>query len=133
MKIPNNTKWFEYYNANPKNRKTSDCVFRSISSALKMPYNDVIMEMAELSCKNGYCINDKKQVDIYLKSKGWTKVKQPRKNDNTKYIGKEFVEIFNGECLANIGGNHITYITNNKIIDIFDCSDSCIGNYYIMK
>ena len=129
MKIPENTDSFIYYNANPKNRKTSDCVFRAISKFLDQDYNMTIMEMAELSCKNGYCINSKKQIEIYLSNKGLIKHRQPRKDDNAKFTGKEFVK--QGiDCIANIGGHHITCIINGKIYDTWDCSDGCIGNYY---
>ena len=41
MKIPENTPSFTYYNANPKNRKTDDCVVRALCTALKQDYNGI--------------------------------------------------------------------------------------------
>ena len=48
------TSTFKYYNANPKNRITTDCVVRAICTALMIPYNQVVMEMAKLQCDTGY-------------------------------------------------------------------------------
>ena len=49
------TDTFSYFNANPKNKITGDCVARAICTALELPYNQVVMELAEQQCKTGYC------------------------------------------------------------------------------
>lgn len=130
MAEPKNTDTFEYYNANPKNKKTEDCVFRAISTALNQSWEDTLMEMAKLSCKTGYSIVGKNLIDKYLESKGWKKNKQPRKADGKCYTGKEFVKVFKEECVANIGSGHIVYIKGGKIFDIWNCTENCIGNYW---
>lgn len=127
------TKTFTYYNANPKGRITCDCVARAICTALNEPYNNVLKEMFEMQLETGYEYTDKKCIDKYLQSKGWTKMKQPRKADNTKYTGNEFCKKFKGTCVANIGGNHIVAIKNGKVHDIWDSTDGCIGNYWIKE
>lgn len=125
------TKTFTYYNANPKNRITGDCTFRAICTALGQTWEQTVMEMAELSCKTGYALNDTKGIAKYMELKGWTKMKQPRKSDNTKYTGAEFCKIFKGTCVANIGGHHIVCIKNGKVHDTWDSTDGCIGNYWV--
>lgn len=145
------TQAFMYYNANPKNRVTGDCAFRAICLALQETWQDVVMEMAQLSCKTGYAINDSKGIHKYLESKNFIKQNQPRKEDNTKYTGTEFCDWLSinypngeiGNVIANIGGHHIVCIkpTNHgdgfncryKILDTWNCSDGCIGNYWIKK
>lgn len=140
------TEVFQYYNRNPKNRITTDCVLRAISTALDMPYHEVVMEMSEIQCKTGYDSHSKEVIDRYLKSKGWVKCKQPRKYDNTKYTGEEFClkiqhpiyceELELPDCdwhhmVANIGGHHIVAIIDGKIHDIWDSSGGCIGNVWV--
>ena len=125
------TKTFTYYNANPKGRITGDCTFRAICTALGQTWEQTVMEMAELSCKTGYAINDTKGIAKYMELKGWTKMKQPRKANNTKYTGEEFCKIFKGTCVANIGGNHVVCIKNGKVYDTWDSTDGCIGNYWV--
>lgn len=137
------TTTFHYYNANPRNRITTDCVIRAITTALEQDYNTTVMEMAEMQCKSGYDDGDKKLYDMYLQSKGWVKRNQPRKWDNTKYTGKEWCEQLQedigyaggGEHLkhivANIGGHHVVAIINGKVWDIWNSTDGCIGNYWV--
>lgn len=139
------TSTFHYYNANPYNRFTTDCVIRAICTALEMPYNIVLMEMAQLQCETGYDSRENKLIDLYLKSKGWVKHKQPRKADNTKYTGVEFCKAISKDIfslgksiVANIGGGHIVCIkpiggsvrNNHKVHDTWDSTDGCIGIYW---
>lgn len=133
------TDTFICYNANPKNRITGDCTFRAISTAMEMPWNEVVMEMAELSCDTGYAINDKKGIERYLTKKGWVKMKQPRRRDNTKYTGKEFIEeivreqYYDEPIIVSIGGHHLTCVCANHFMDIWDCTDKSVGNYWIKR
>lgn len=136
------TKVFHYFNANPKNRITTDCVVRAICTGTGIPYNQVVLEMAEMQCKTGYDDGSNQLIEKYLASKGWKKHKQPRKYDNTKYTGAEFCkellrydsEIDSGEdmhhIIANIGGHHIVAIISGMIYDIWNSSSGCIGNYF---
>ena len=127
------TKTFHYYNANPKNRVTCDCVARAICTGMDRPYNDVLKEMFELQIETGYEYTDKKCIEKYLELKGWKKHKQPKKSDNTKYTGEEFCKKIANKSkryIANIGGNHTVAIVNGKVYDIWDSTDGCIGNYW---
>lgn len=130
QKYPN-TKTFMYYNANPKGRITCDCVVRAICTALDKSYNEILKEMFEMAIKTGYEYTDKKCIDKYLQSKGWVKMKQPRKSNNTKYTGEEFCKIFKETCVANIGGHHIVCIKDGKVYDTWNSTDGCIGNYWV--
>lgn len=132
VKYPN-TSTFVNYNANPKGRITGDCTFRAIATALEQTWEETVMEMAELSCKTGYAINDNKGIAKYMELKGWKKMKQPRKKNNTKYTGNEFCKMFKGTCVANIGGHHIVCIKNGKVYDTWDSTEGCIGNYWVKE
>lgn len=135
------TRTFHFHNANPKNRITTDCVIRAISTALELPYNTVVMEMAEMQCKTGYDPSENKLIDMYLQSKGWVKKYQPRKIDGKKYTGAEFCQEVKEGCtwgdgdftriVANIGGGHTVAIINGKVWDIWDSTDGCIGIYWV--
>ena len=133
------TSTFHYHNANPKNRATGDCVFRAISVALNQSWEQTVMEMAEMSCKTGFAINDTKGIAKYLESKGWVKHPQPRKWDNTKFTGEEWCrelwQNYRGcgyqRMVANIGGHHTVAIIGFKVWDTWDSTDGCIGNYWV--
>ena len=126
------TTTFHYYNANPKNKITGDCMIRALCTALEEPYEKVYNELFECSIKSGYMLNDKKNYGKYLESKGWIKHKQPRKSDNTKYTGKEFcyrARIYEN-YIAHIGGHHIVAIVNAKVYDTWDSTQGCVGTYW---
>lgn len=132
------TKTFHFYNANPKNRITGDCVVRAISTALNQDYNQTYKELFDLSVKTGYMLNDKKCYSKYMSSKGWIKLPQPRKRDNTKYTGKEYCEMiqeysFNypGRLFIHIGGHHVAAIVEGRICDIWNSTGGCVGNVWI--
>lgn len=130
------TSTFHYYNANPKNKVGDDCVIRAICTALNQPWEQTVRELTEVGIKYGYVVNDPNTYKRYLKAKGWTIHKQPRKADNTKYIGKEFCNNIakqNQNYIAHIGGGHIVAIINGKVNDIWDSTDGCIGNYWIKE
>jgi hypothetical protein len=134
------TKTFHFYNANPKGKFTTDCTIRAICTALEIPYEQVIMEMAKMECETGYNRSSNEGINQYLESKGWKKNKQPRKLDNTKYTGEDLCEqIHEGlhinneplnRLIANIGGGHIVAIIDGKVWDTWDSTDGCIGNYW---
>ena len=131
------TSTFHFYNANPKNKLTTDCVIRAISTAMERPYNEVYEELFRFSLKCGYMLNDNKCYEKYLEAKGWRKNSQPRKDDKTKYTGKEFCEEiqthrhwYNPQIIAHIGGHHIVAIMYGKVNDTWDSTDGCIGNYW---
>lgn len=45
------TNTFHFHNANPKGRITTDCVIRAICVATELPYNQVVMELADFSVR----------------------------------------------------------------------------------
>ena len=81
----------------------------------------------------GYDLCDVKCFSKYLENKGWKKQKQPWKENNKKYTGKEFVKIFKGVCVANIGAGHTVCIKDGNVLDIWDSTEGCIGNYWIKE
>lgn len=127
------TKTFKLYNANPKGKFTGDCVIRAVCTALEKPYEETYRELLELCLQTGYSIASKENYSKYLELQGWTKKKQPRKRDNTKYTGEEFCKFYKGTCVANIGGNHVVCIKDGKVYDTWDSTDGCIGNYWVKE
>lgn len=139
-----NTDSFFYYNANPKNRFTTDCRIRAICTACEVPYNKVVKDLCEIQCETGHDRGSDKAISILMERYGWTKHKQPRKADNTKYTGAEFCKWadrhLSGEnVFCHIGGQHEAAIKKvkhwdgkerYKVIDIWDSTGGCIGRYW---
>ena len=130
MKIPEDTSTFRYYNANPKNKHTTDCVVRAICTELNQSYEQTAKELTDLWLKTGNHISDVKCYGKYLESKGYIKNKQPRKTNNRKYTGTEFVQVFKDVCVAHIGGHHMVCIKDGKVLDTWNSTRGSIGNYW---
>ena len=125
--------WFQLYNSNPKNKKTSDCVVRALAIATQKPYTQVLDELVEICKKTGYFINDKKCYEKYLKDNNFVKMRQPRKKDNTKYTIYEIDTII-GDSVAVVScANHLTIVSNKMLLDLWDCRFKTIGNYWVKK
>lgn len=130
------TKTFHFYNANPKNRFTGDCVYRALTAATGYKWEEMILACAAMAIKSGYSPASKENYGRVLEALGFQKMKQPRKEDGTKYTGKEFcLELAkkNVRYVANIGGNHVVAIVNCKVQDIWNSTDGCIGNYWVKE
>lgn len=126
-----NTSTFCYYNANPRNRITEDCMFRAISLATGYSWEEIVKMYYELVIETKY--DGEQVIDKLLSNLGWVKHKQPRKPNNTKYTGKEFchsLACIEERYIANIGSHHMVAIINGRVNDIWDSTDGCIGNYW---
>lgn len=139
------TRWFHFHNANPKNRFTGDCVYRAVSEATGLSWEEVVRGLAESAIKTGYAPSSKENMDRFLAGCGWLKLKQPRKGDNTKYTGEDFCKalrkgefIVGGDAIiANLGGSHVVCIKSDgkwwKVWDTWDSTEGCIGNWWMRK
>lgn len=147
-KTPKETSTFHFFNANPKGNRSADCVIRALSTATGKTWDDVLSDLTEIALKYKLMPNEKKCYERYLKDLGWTKENQPRKDDNTKYTGREFCELLDAEyceyeldyhgstdtVIARIGGHHIVCIKlhdyDHKVFDTWNSTAGCIGNFW---
>ena len=125
---------FEKVNINHKNKKTCDCVVRALAGASGKPYNQIAQELFDIWMKTGYHISDKHCYEKWLEQNGFVKMKQPRKWDNTKYLVSEIDELISSEDVVVISvANHLTYVEEDTVFDLWDCRRKTIGNYYIKR
>lgn len=133
-KIPEDTMTFHFHNENPKGQRAGDCVIRAIARATGISWDETYDALVAEGRKQKRMPNDKETYNAYLKRLGWVKMKQPRhwSSDNSKYTGKQFCrEHPKGNVIMHIGGHHLSCIVDGRINDIWDCSDGCIGNYWV--
>ena len=123
---------FINYNANPKNRKTTDCVIRALSTALNNSWENTYRSLVDFSIKQGLMVNDKRAYTNYLKAKGYEMLKMPRHTDNTRYTVKEFVdELAKANTIYIISvANHLTVVKDKVLLDTWNCSRKSVGNYW---
>lgn len=124
---------FIKYNSNPKNKITNDCIIRAITIATNKRWEDVYRELTELGIRKGLMINDKKNWKAYLKMLGYEKQKTPKKEDNKRYSIKEFCEELAETQQIYIVSirSHLTIIKDKNLYDTWNCSNKCMGNYWV--
>ena len=110
------TKYMHFYNANPENNKTGDCVIRAISVATGKSWDDTLDELTKVAHEVKSVPNNRDCYEVYLEQNGFIRCKQPRKDDI---------------ILCHIGTHHIVAVKNKKIWDIWDCTYDCVGIYWI--
>lgn len=122
-------------NVNPKNRKTGDCSTRALVGTLRLPYADVLKMQMEETLKTFYDPTSKQIMEQVLGHFGYVKVKQPRKANGKKYTVGEMDMLLTEKQLHDgvlvTVANHHTCITRGHVVDIWDCRNMCVGNYYV--
>ena len=107
---------YRFYNANPLNVYTDDCVLRCISVCEGISWRDCHKKLSYLSSKEGKVLNDVEFVENYLDER------YPRTCYKNIRIG-EFAEKCPKGNFAVTTKGHIVAVIDNAIVDTWDCSN----------
>ena len=121
---------FRYYNLNPNGNRTGDCVIRAIGAAMGKTWEEVLKDLYEYSLKHKLFLGNHELYGIYLQDNGWTKHQIPYKRNGNMYCLKEWIKKHNKPALVIIDGNHLTYVINQKVYDIWDCTEHMVHEYW---
>jgi len=122
---------FMKHNANPKGKRTGDCVIRAITVATGIPYSQVVTELTKIHLETGHDSHSKQAYEKYLISLGWIKHKQPVKLDGSKYkVGEINLLIRPYERAIISMANHLSVKLGTNVYDTWDCRKKTIGNYF---
>ena len=127
----NPTSIFKYYNCNPYNVHTDDCVIRAITAGTGDSWEEVVSDLSKYMLQYGYMMNTPETYGIYLKDRGWVKHQAPKKRKGTDMTVGEFAKKFKGHAIVHVDDNHVTYIADGKIWDLWDPSLHTIGEYWV--
>ena len=125
------TSLFRYYNCNPHHVHTDDCVIRAITAGTGCSWEEVVSSLSKYMIKYGYMMNTPETYGLYLKDNGWVQQKKPIKGKGGDMTVGEFAKKFKGHAIVHVDDNHVTYIADGKIWDLWDPSDHIIGEYWI--
>lgn len=123
-------KQFVYYNLNPLQNHTGDCVVRAFAFFLGIPWKraflDLIMWCADRGVVN---FNYRSTYYDYLKEKGFVKKKLPFKSKIT--VG-EFCERIaeEGKTYLIQVKRHMTIVCERDVLDVWDCRDREVEFYW---
>ena len=69
----------------------------------------------------------------YLEKIGWNHNKQPKYGNNRNMKIKDFIKRFNGKAIIHVGNDHVSYIEDGKLWDIWNCENEIIGEYWSLE
>lgn len=121
---------FRYYNCNPHHKHTPDCVIRAIAAGEGESWETTLRNLTECMIKHGDMLSTPELYGKYLKDRGWVKQKQPKTKDGKKIKIKDFLKTFHGQAIAHAGIGHVTYLSEGKVYDLWDCSGDIVGNFW---
>lgn len=117
---------YKFYNENPLNRFTDDCVIRSISCATHRSWDEVYDELSDLAQYNGTLFDKRDFVIWYLDSNYERVPFLPRK------VGDVAREYANNIILCTMR-NHICCIKYGTIYDTFNPSERLVEEAWIVE
>lgn len=117
---------YKFYNENPLNKYTDDCVIRSISCATNRSWDEVYDELSDLAQYQGTLFDQKEFVLWYLDNHFRRVPYIPYKVED---IGLEYP---NNIILCTMNG-HICCVKYGTIYDTFNPSDRIVEDAWIVK
>lgn len=118
---------FVYHNENPQNYHIPDCVVRSITLAMNIPYEEVVYLLSlnskeyNCNCLNKLCYEKLLDYDFGL----------PHYISKDK-TAQEVANDFPNDILILRMEGHLSCSICGDIFDIFDCSELIITDFWIV-
>jgi len=126
---------FKQYNANPSDKRTTDCTRRALSLAYNIPYNDVKKELNGIRDELGKsAYNYAVVTDEYISRKGSEELEIGSKVSVKDFCDNHLV----GTYLLDVSeddlmNRHLTCVIDGTIYDTWDCSEYVVLHAYIVN
>ena len=122
-----------YYNNNPYNNHTGDCVYRGLAYFMNETWKSAVMRLVRNAIVNGFVnFNYTTNIVSFMERWEYKRLKVPRKGMTVGEFGDEYAK--NGEVyMIHIPKpRHITIIDDCVLKDIWDCRD-CVMDWYFKR
>lgn len=135
---------FHYLQKNPRER-TGDCVIRAFAALLDVSWDEAMDRLTAASDGSNTTVNS---IDVYrelLRQEGFER-RSPVVINGRRITGKAFCremdrrQLGGARIFAHVGRSHVAAVipftedgeTHYKIVDSWDSTDRCIGEYWIL-
>jgi hypothetical protein len=121
---------YVYYNMNPKQLHTNDCMVRALAYFFGVTWRKAFLDIIEWCANRGWVDwNYRSKYYIYLSERGFERHKAPEKDMTVGKFCDEFAK--EGKVYMVQVKRHMTIIDNKEINDTWDCSESVVENYWV--
>jgi len=111
---------YVYFNNNPKEKNTGDCVIRAVSKALGVSWLQAYMDLYVLGMQLGDLANSDAVWTAYLKNKGFKKRIIPDTCPDCYTVGQFAADHDEGVYVLGTGSHAVTVVSG----DVYDAWDS---------
>lgn len=119
---------FIEFTANPKKKRTNDCIVRSIANATNRPWADVMRELCDLAIEFCTMPNDGEVVDEYMYRRRWF-ADQPKTPTTVAQFAAEHPQ---GRFVIGVK-DHGVSIIDGDWYDLVDSGRDLVVDYYEVK
>ena len=120
-----------HYNANPAQKKTNDCIIRSLSLAYDKTWIEVFDELTEIARENFDVVTSKEVYAEYLQKHGAEYIKTMTKY--SRLSGGDFADQYQEGVYILRMANHLTVCRQGIIYDTWDCSGKMVYNAWLVR
>ena len=124
-------KRYVYYNANPADKVTNDCVIRALAVAFDKPWIDVFDELTSIARENFDVATSKDVYMEYVKKHGAEYIKTMTKY--SRLSGGDFADQYQEGVYILRMANHLTVCRQGIIYDTWDCSEKIVYNAWLVR
>ena len=120
---------FSYYQPNPKNKSTGDCVIRAVSKAFNVSWETAYIDLVMQGYLMGDLPSSNAVLNSYLRSKGFRRHAVPNTCPDCYSFADFAYEHPRGTYVLGTG-THVACVKDGNIYDSWDSSDSVVIYYY---
>lgn len=121
------TKFYKYYNRNPDNDTTTDCVCRAISTATGLNY-EAVDELLNITSYLNSCEKLCLCCYHYLLEN----ILKYKRYDCSGYTVEDLARKYSRDTIIVRIEGHLTTIVKGTILDIWDCSNEFVDCYWFV-
>ena len=132
-KIPASTKYYEFYNANPKGKRAEDCGVRAVALALGVSWDEAIDLLVAKAHKYKDAPESDKCVRAVIEENGFVPMKVDVRFGNTRPTMCEVIEMYKGYVIVGAIAHHYMAATDGKVKDIWNSSERPLYKFWIKK
>lgn len=118
-----------YYNPNPKNKKTTDCVIRMLCKIYDIPWGEAFLRLSGIVLSEYEMPSSNYIWEKYLLGNGYKKSLLPSQCPDCMTVS-EFVEMYNSGTYVVCTGNHVVAVQDGNYYDAWDSGDEVVTYYF---
>lgn len=126
------TKFYEFFNCNPKGLETGDCSVRCLATALGITWDEAVDMTCEVAHETKLAPFDREMVTMILERHGFVPMKIVLEKGKRPTM-RTLLPKYDGYVIVGKIANHIMCAKGGKVRDTWNSSERPLYKYWIKK